>query len=137
MSAGKTTTVTAKIGIDLYLVDSSGWLEYLTNGSKADKYEPYFISPSPLLVPTIVIYEVRKVLLRKHTQFVADTFASEVLRHKLLLLDEQTALMAAAASLQYQLAMADAIVYTSAQLSGATLIASDDHFLNLSGVLLI
>ncbi len=110
---------------------------YLTNGSKADQYEPYFSSPSPLLAPTIVIYEVRKVLLRKHSQLVADAFASEVLRHNLLLFDEQTALKAAAASLQYQLVMADAIVYTSAQLSGATLIASDDHFRNVSGVLLL
>jgi predicted nucleic acid-binding protein len=129
--------VTAKIDTDLFLVDSSGWLEYLTNGAKADRYEPYFSSANPLLVPTIVIYEVRKILLRKQSQQVADAFASEVLRHSLLLLDEQIALKAAAASLQYQLAMADAIVYTSAQLSGATLIASDDHFLNLSGVLLL
>lgn len=129
--------MTEKIGTDRFLIDSSGWLEYLTNGSKADQYAPYFSSQNPLLVPTIVIYEVRKILLRKHTQLVADNFASEVLRHSILLLDEDIALKAAAASLQYQLAMADAIVYTSAQLSGATLITSDDHFLNLAGVLLL
>jgi toxin FitB len=122
---------------DPILIDSSGWMHYLTAGAKADLYLPYFTGDSSLLVPTIVVYEVRKVLLHKHSQTAADLFVSEALRRTVVPFDEQLALSSASVSMQYQLPMADAIVYATALLHGATLIVSDQHFQNLPGVLIL
>jgi hypothetical protein len=44
----------------VFLVDSSGWIEFLTDGPLAQKYEKYLKDPSKLKTPTIVIYEVYK-----------------------------------------------------------------------------
>jgi toxin FitB len=129
--------VTGTTATDRILIDSSGWLEHITEDAKADLYLPYFNGDKILLVPTIVLYEVRKILLRKHSQTIADIFVSEALRQVVLPLDEQIALDAASVSLKHQLAMADAIVYTTALRQQATLIASDDHFQNLPGVVLL
>jgi predicted nucleic acid-binding protein len=126
------TTVTDRI-----LIDSSGWLEHITEDAKADLYLPYFDGDKILLVPTIVLYEVRKILLRKHSQTIAEIFVSEALRQVVVPLDEQIAMEAASVSLKHHLAMADAIVYTTALRQQATLIASDDHFQNLPGVVLL
>ncbi len=129
--------MTGTIATDRILIDSSGWLEHITEDARADLYLPYFNGDKILLVPTIVLYEVRKILLRKHSQTIADIFVSEALRQFVVPLDEQIALDAASVSLKHQLAMADAIVYTTALRQQATLIASDDHFQNLPGVVLL
>ena len=129
--------MTGTTATDRILIDSSGWLEHITEDARADLYLPYFNGDKILLVPTIVLYEVRKILLRKHSQTIADIFVSEALRQFVVPLDEQIALDAASVSLKHQLAMADAIVYTTALRRQATLIASDDHFQNLPGVVLL
>jgi predicted nucleic acid-binding protein len=129
--------VTATTATERILIDSSGWLEHITEDTKADLYLPYFNGDKILLVPTIVLYEVRKILLRKYSQTIADIFVSEALRQVVLPLDEQIALDAPSVSMKHQLAMADAIVYTTALRQQATLIASDDHFQNLPGVVLL
>ena len=129
--------MTETTATDRFVIDSSGWLEHITEDAKADLYFPYFGVDKILLVPTIVIYEVRKILLRKHSQTIADIFVSEALRQVVVPLDEQIALDAASVSLRHQLAMADAIVYTTALRQKATLIASDDHFQNLPEVVLL
>src|SRR5438094_8980874 len=109
------------------LIDSSGWLEYLTSGPKADLYAAHFTSGRTLFVPTIVIYEVTKILLRKHSKTAADAFLSQALRHATVPFDVQLALTAASYSLQYQLPMADAIVYAIAVSRGALLLVSVQH----------
>jgi len=125
------TTPSATEGV---LVDSSGWLEYITADAKADLFAPYFESESPLLVPTIVLYEVRKILLLKQRQALADIFVSEALRRTVIPFDESIALKAAFLSIQHQLAMADAIVYTTAETNRVPLVTSDAHFAGLPGV---
>ena len=47
------------------LVDSSGWLEFFTDGPRADEYAPAFQDVSTLIVPTICMNEVCKVILRE------------------------------------------------------------------------
>ena len=42
------------------LVDTCGWIEWLTNGMLADKYEPYFDTVELLIVPTSVQFELYK-----------------------------------------------------------------------------
>ena len=61
-----------KKGSELFLVDSSGWVEFLGDGPRAEKFAPYFEHEDRLLVPTIVLYEVYKKLLTAQGSTAAD-----------------------------------------------------------------
>ena len=128
--------MTAPTGSEPIVVDSSGWLEYFTADTKADLFEPY-LRETFLFVPVIVLYEVRKILLLRHTKVAADEFVSVALRHTVVSIDQQIALEAAALSIQHKLAMADVLVYTTAGKVGAKLITSDSNFGELPGVILL
>ncbi len=119
------------------LLDSSGWLEYITEDSKADLFAPYLQAQDPVLVPSIVLYEVRKILLLRKGKLEADRFVSQALRHQIVDLDDLLAIAASEVSLTHKLSMADAIIYATAQVHEAQLITSDPHFSELPGVTLI
>jgi predicted nucleic acid-binding protein len=126
--------VTAATDSNPFLVDSSGWLEYLTADSKAAAFAPYIESEEQLLVPTIVLYEVFKMLSRNRSKTEGDRFVSHALRQVLIPLDESLALAAARVSIDFRLAMADAIIYATAQAYQARLITGDLAFKDLPGV---
>jgi toxin FitB len=50
------------------VIDSSGWLEYLTDDVNARQFAPYIEGEFVIMVPTVVIYEVYKKLLRQSGQ---------------------------------------------------------------------
>jgi predicted nucleic acid-binding protein len=129
--------VTATTVSEPVVVDSSGWLEYLTDGPKADSFAPYLERHQIVLLPTVVIYEVRKILLLRRYKTLADAFYSQALRKTIIALDEVLAIKSAELSLDHKLAMADAIVYATAQHCNASLVTSDSHFANLPGVTLL
>ena len=129
--------MTATTGTELILVDSSGWLEALAGDSKAEQFQPYLEREDELLIPTIVIYEVLKKLRGGLGPSISDRFLSHALRGRVIPLDEYLAIAAAEFSLQHRLAMADAIIYATAQRFGAELVTSDPHFKDLPGVTLI
>ena len=122
---------------DLFLVDSSGWVEFIGDGPLAEKFAPYFEREEHLLVPVIVLYEVYKKLLSAQVSNAADRFLSVVLRARLVPIDERLALLAARISLDRRLAMADAMIYATALAVGAHLITSDSHFQGLAEVTVI
>jgi len=123
------------IASERVLVDSSGWLEYLTADVKKPLFEPYLVdAKKTLIVPTIVLYEVRKKLLVEQQKTAADWFVSEALRHTVVPLDERIALDAANYSIQFRIALADAIIYTTAVVENARLVTGDAHFANLPNV---
>jgi toxin FitB len=126
--------VTVTIDSEPVVIDSSGWLEYITGDEKADLFAPYFESDLHVLVPVIVLYEVRKVLLRTDTKTEVQIFESQALRRQVIDIDEHIALSAATESLNYKLAMADALIYATAQRYKARLITSDTHFEHVPGV---
>lgn len=127
----------ATIAIDSVVVDSSGWLEYLTQDAKAEAIAPYLEGEVRVLIPAIVLYEVRKILLLKLSKTLADLFWSEALKRILVPFDEDIALKAADLSIFHKLAMADAIIYATAQHFKVPLITTDAHFANLPGVTLV
>jgi predicted nucleic acid-binding protein len=129
--------VTTPTVSDPVLVDSSGWLEYITSDSKADLFAPYLEAQRSVLVPTIVLYEVRKILLQRQPKTIADLFVSQALRHTITPVDEEVALSAAALSIQHELPMADALIYATAEKNGAELVTSDAHFKGLPNVTLL
>lgn len=121
--------MTAKTVSERILVDSSGWLEYLTADTKRALFEPYLLDTKrTLIVPTIVMYEVRKVLLVRQQKNAADWFTSEAMRHTVIPLDENIASSAATNSVQMRIPMADAIIYTTSVVENAQIITSDPHF---------
>lgn len=120
------------------LVDSSGWLEYLTADTKKALFEPYLLDKKKtLIVPTIVMYEVRKVLLVQQQKNAADWFTSEAMRHTVVPLDETIASSAATNSVQMRIPMADAIIYTTSIVENAQIITSDTHFNNIPNALVL
>jgi len=129
-------TVTTPSGSDRYIVDSSGWVEYLGNGPKADGFAKYLENPETLLLPTVVVYEVYKKMLREGSHEQAERFLSTAFgfQQREIVLDISLAALAAKRSLTANLPMADAIIYATAQAHHAELITSDAHFAGLPGV---
>jgi toxin FitB len=128
------TIVIATTASEAVVVDSSGWLEYITGDDKAELFAPYFENDVRILVPVIVLYEVRKVLLRSFNETKADIFQFEALRREVIDIDEHIAMSAATVSIIHKLAMEDALIYATAQRHRARLITSDAHFANVFGV---
>lgn len=118
-------------GSELFLVDSSGWIEFLGDGPLADQFAPYFEREEHLVVPAIVLYEVYKKLLSAQGSPAADRFLSAALRARFVPVDERLALAAARISLERRLAMADAMIYATSVIAGARLVTSDAHFQGL------
>jgi len=118
----------------MILVDTCGWIEWLTEGALADSFAPYMKDPSDLLVPTTVQYELYKWVKRESDETTAlDTIA--LADDSLIVpLNTEIALMAADLTLSYKLAFADAVIYASARKHKVELVTSDDHFEGLPGV---
>jgi toxin FitB len=128
--------VTTRTASELYLVDSSGWLEYITEDSKAAAFGHYLENETSVVVPSIVVMEVYKHLARHRGKTLADRFLAQALQCRVVPLDEMIALAAANASLDHRLGMADAIVYATARSCQAQLVTSNTRFRGLPGVVI-
>lgn len=126
-------------GSERFVVDSSGWVEFMGDGAKANSFASYLESPKNLLLPSIIVYEVYKKLVREQGQHLAEIFLSQAFdfRERLIDLTLELSILASRTSLETRLPMADAIVYATAQHHRAQLITSDSHFANLPGVTLV
>lgn len=129
--------MTATTVSKLWLVDSSGWFEFVTDGAKADKFAAYLEPEEKVVVPTIVMYEVCKKLRVQLGSHGPDQFLSYAMRRRVVGLDEQTAIAAADISLQHRLHMADAIIYSTSLRYRAELVTADSHFQAVPGVTII
>jgi len=121
----------------MVIVDSSGWIEFFTDGPLAAAYSKHLKDLAKILTPTIVLYEVYKKIKRERSEEDALSAASIMNRTTVVPLTESIALLAADLSLKHTLPMADAMVYAIAQEKECGLITSDSHFKNLSGVTFI
>jgi predicted nucleic acid-binding protein len=121
----------------MILVDSTGWIEFFSEGPQALEYAKYLKDLSKIVTPTIVIYEVYKKIKRDRTEEEALLAVSLMKKTAVTSLEESIALLAADLSLKYHLPMADAMVYATAMENNAQLITSDAHFKDLEKVILI
>lgn len=119
------------------LVDSVGWIEYATDGPLAAAYAAHLKALDQVLTPTIVVYEVYKVIKRGRGEEHAMVTVAQMGKTRLAPLTDAIALTAADVSLAYKLGMADAIVYATALAESARLITSDHHLARLPGVLFL
>lgn len=115
------------------VVDSSGWLEYFADGPNASFFEPALTDLANLIVPAITIYEVCKRVLVQSGQTFADRAVNAMCRGQVVHLDPDNLRVAAIASVRYKLAMADAIIWQTAQLHQAQLFTQDVDFMDVPG----
>ena len=116
------------------VVDSSGWVEYFTQGSNASFFIPPVQDVENLLVPSICIYEVFKRLTLDLGEENALQAVGIMSYGRMIELDRKIAIDAAKTSLDLKLAMADSIILATAQDYNATLWTQDAHFKDLEGV---
>jgi predicted nucleic acid-binding protein len=118
----------------MILVDTCGWIEWLTEGALADSFASYMQDPTELLVPTTVQYELYKWVKRESDENTALETVALADDSLVIPLSTDIALVAADLSLSHQLAFADAVIYASARKYNVELVTSDDHFEGLPGV---
>lgn len=128
--------MTTRTASDLFVVDSSGWLEYLTEDSRAAAFGQYLEAEHAVLVPSLVIFEVYKHLAKHRGRSVADRFMSQALHHRVVPFDETVALAAANFSVEHRLQSAASILYATARVHQAHLVTADTHLRGLPGVII-
>jgi len=116
------------------VVDSSGWLEFFTDGPIANLYAPHLTNPSKIVTPTIILHEVYKSIRRERTEEEALVAVAQMEQTSVVDLTPDLALASADLALEHRLAMADAIVYATSRAHSARLITSDSDFAKLPGV---
>jgi predicted nucleic acid-binding protein len=117
------------------VVDSSGWIEFFTDGPLADQYSTRLRKLDAIVTPAVVLYEVYKRLKRELGEDDAIIAVTAMQRTRVVPVDQELALTAADLSLDHGLAMADAMVLATARKYGAELVTSDRDFERLPGVI--
>jgi predicted nucleic acid-binding protein len=116
------------------VVDSSVWLEYLSDGPSADFFVPPIEDEENLVTPTICIFEVFKRVLVELGEERALNAVGTLSRGNVVELNREEAIEAARLSAQFKLAMADSIILATARTFQATLWTQDAHFKDIEGV---
>lgn len=117
-----------------YLVDTCGWIEWLTSGKLIKLFEPYLTNPAELIIPTLVQYELYKWVSREKDANTALEVIGITESATVIPLETGLALYAAEIGKEFGLAMADAIIYATSREQNAVLITSDKHFKSLPQV---
>jgi predicted nucleic acid-binding protein len=116
------------------VVDSSGWLEYLSDGPNAGFFAPAVEATSQLVVPTISIYEVFKRLLVQRGESEALQAVALLAQGAVVELNLSLAMDAAKVSAEQGIPMADSIMLATARAHDATLWTQDSDFAGMDGV---
>ena len=116
------------------IIDSSGWLEYFSDGPNAKHYLPPLNDTSTLIVPVITIYEVFKVVLRESSEDLALQAVAAMLKGKVIDLTFIIAMKASKLSLRHALPMADSIILATAREYKCVIWTQDSDFQHIEGV---
>jgi predicted nucleic acid-binding protein len=116
------------------VIDSSGWLEYFTDGPNTDFFKSVIKDEEHLIIPTVCLYEVFKITLSRAGKEEALRVAGLMSFGRIVDLNREIALAAAHLSIQQKLAMADSIILAMARAYNATLWTQDEHFKDIPGV---
>lgn len=116
------------------LVDSSGWLEYFTDGKNAKVFAPVIEKTDELIVSVINIYEVYKKIITETNE--RDALQAIGLMHQSKVIDVNFSIALEASKISYSLKipMADSIIYVTGKLNDAIVWTQDYDFKNLEGV---
>lgn len=118
----------------MIVVDSSGWLEFLTDGPLGDENAKRLRQPSAVVTPTIILYEVHKHAKRLRGEEGGLEAVAAMQKTVVVPLNDDLALVAADLSIEHKLPMADAIILATARMFEAEVITSDADFEHVAGV---
>ena len=110
------------------VVDSSAWLAYFADEPAADCFAHAIEDTDSLIVPSVCLYEVFRVILRERGEDEAFLAIAAMQQGRVISLDSDLALEAAAVGIEEGLALADSIIYAITQENEATLWTQDAHF---------
>lgn len=110
------------------VVDSSGWIEYLSGGPDAPLFRGPIEDTPALLVPALSLFEVYRHLLRHAGRDDALQVVAAMRQGRIIDLDDRLSLDAAELSVATRLALADSIVLATARAHGAMLWTQDADF---------
>jgi len=116
------------------VVDSSGWIEYLSGGPNADFFREPIEREEDLIVPTLGLFEVYRHLLRHVGRDQALRVVGAMRRGTVVGLDDHLALDAAELSVSARLPLADSIMLATARAHGAEFWTQDRDFEEMEGV---
>ena len=100
----------------------------------ATKFERAILATDELIIPVVCLYEVFKVLLRETSETQALMAVSIMQQGKVIDIDSEIALNAANISSEYNIPMADSMIYAITKKYNATLWTQDVDFKDLIGV---
>jgi len=116
------------------ILDSSAWIECLDDGPNTPHFRPILLKLPELLIPTIVITEVRKVALKQRSTSKADEVTQAMCSGIVVPIDEAIAISAADLFIKHQLPLADSLIYAVTLAHNATLWTQDKDFEGLPNV---
>lgn len=116
------------------LVDSSGWLEYFSEGANAEFFAPAIEKVEDLLVPAICLLEVFKRVMQQRGEDAALQAVALMQQGRVVELDASLALSAAKLGIEHRLPLADSVILATAQANDAVIWTQDADFENIPRV---
>jgi len=116
------------------ILDPSAWLECLEDGPNTVHFGPILLKLPDLIVPTVVITEVRKVALKQRPPEKAEEVTRAMLSGVLVHIDEDIAVSAADLFIRHKLPLADSLIYAVTLAHKAILWTQDIDFEGLPSV---
>ena len=107
---------------------------FFSEGKNASVFGIPIQNIDTLVIPTIIIYEVFKVLLRASGEKNAIIAHAHMQLGNSIDLTPELSIAASRISLDYKLPMADSIILASAQSSNAVIWTQDEHFKGIKNV---
>ena len=119
------------------VLDSSVWLEVVTDGPLAARCSEHLADLAEVVTPTVVLLEVYRVLRRQGRERAALRTVGEMEYTRIVSVDTHVAITAADLSIEHGLAAVDALIYATAMLEGCELVTADIDFRGLPGMTLV
>jgi len=120
--------------MELHILDSSAWLECLEAGPNLRHFGPILQKLPDLIIPSVVLTEVRKVALSQRSLKEAETVTDSMCSGIIIPADTAISILAADLFLKHKLALADSIIYATTLNQNATLWTQDADFKGLPNV---
>ena len=110
------------------ILDSSAWIECLDDGPNTRHFAPILHKLPDLIIPAVVLTEVRKVALKQRTQRQADAVTQAMCSGIIVPIDEDIAIAAADLFIKHKLPLADSLIYAITLAHKSTLWTQDTDF---------
>jgi predicted nucleic acid-binding protein len=121
--------------MSLHVIDSSCWIEFFKGSTLGGWVRETIKTEKDILVPTLSIYEVHRFLTKQNlTAAQMQQVIGLMQRGQVIDLTATRALTASSTASQYKLAMADAVMYSTALEFGATFWTFDVDYKGLPSV---